>query len=389
MPFNTGRVINGRYRVVRLLAEGGFGAVYKAWDLDINGPCALKHNLDSSEEAQRQFEREAQTLSDVNHPNLPRVTDKFFVPGQGQFLVMDFVDGVDLQTMVEQGPISEEKALGWIGQIADALTYLHDRSQPIIHRDIKPANIRITPQGQAILVDFGLVKVYDEHLKTTMGARAVTPGYSPPEQYGQGNTDARTDIYALSATLYTLLTGQEPQESVLRIVGDKVVPARKAKPAISIKTSAAISTGMALRPTERYQQVSDLKVALLDPEPVLKVSVPQTKIPSSQLSRSTTTPLRPVVSGARSSNVKEPGWLIGRVVVGVVVITMLALIYYESLYGNPVEVVTVREVVVTRLATVTPSNTMRVVEYAATMPTKLLLDNNLWQHQLYLWPKKW
>ncbi|MCZ7674264.1 MAG: protein kinase [Chloroflexi bacterium] len=94
-----------------------------------------------------------------------------------------------------------------ITQIADALAYLHRQEPPIIHRDIKPANIRITADDHVFLVDFGLVKVYDHKLRTTIGARAVTPGYSPPEQYGQGNTDARTDVYALAATLYTMLTG--------------------------------------------------------------------------------------------------------------------------------------------------------------------------------------
>ena len=117
----------------------------------------------------------------------------------GQCLVMDFVEGEDLQEKLDhqKGPLPVKQVLAWVEQVCDALDYLHNQSPPVIHRDIKPANIKITTQGQAMLVDFGIAKVYDSELKTTVGARAVTPGYSPPEQYGRGNTDARADIYAL------------------------------------------------------------------------------------------------------------------------------------------------------------------------------------------------
>jgi serine/threonine protein kinase len=169
-------------------------------------------------DAQRQFLREAKILANLSHPNLPRVTDYFLEKTNGQYLVMDFVEGQDLQQMLEDrgGPFSEGQAAEWASQISDALAYLHSQSPPIIHRDIKPANIRITPAGKAVLVDFGIAKVFDPQVKTTVGARAVSPGYSPVEQYGIGKTDRRTDIYALGATLYTLLTGVEPPESTQR-----------------------------------------------------------------------------------------------------------------------------------------------------------------------------
>jgi serine/threonine protein kinase len=231
--------------------------------MTLKRPCAVKENLDTSPEAGRQFEKEAIVLAQLSHPNLPRVQDHFTIPNQGQYLVMDFIEGEDLQTIVQQGGrVDPETALDWIGQIAGALGYLHDQNPPIIHRDIKPANIRVTSQGRAFLVDFGLVKVYDPHLRTTIGARAVTPGYSPPEQYGQGNTDVRTDVYALGATLYTLLTGLEPQESVQRVVDDHLIPLQAANTRVQEAMSQAVGKAMDLRPSGRYTSVGDFEKAL-------------------------------------------------------------------------------------------------------------------------------
>ena len=140
--------------------------------------------------------------------------------------------------------------------------YLHALKPPVLHRDIKPGNIKITPEGRAVLVDFGLVKMYGPQVETTMGARAVTPGYSPPEQYGQGTTDPRTDIYALSATLYTLLTGRLPPESVQRYGTDDLVLPHQLDATISPIVSAAVGRGMALNPSQRYQSIADLREVL-------------------------------------------------------------------------------------------------------------------------------
>lgn len=263
MTITTGQTIHNRYRVVKLLGKGGFGAVYRVWDISLSRPCALKENLDTSPEAQRQFLREATVLANLSHPNLPRVTDHFIVPGQGQYLVMDFIDGEDLDSLVQrQGAVGTEQAIAWISQVADALTYLHHRNPPVLHRDIKPTNIRITPEGQAILVDFGLVKVYDPHLRTTQGARAITPGYSPPEQYGQGNTDARSDIYALGATLYHLLTAQHPQESLQRLGTDRLPPAHQVNARIPPVIGQVIQRSLELNPAQRFPSAAEFKAAL-------------------------------------------------------------------------------------------------------------------------------
>jgi serine/threonine protein kinase len=188
---------------------------------------------------------------------------------------MEFVDGYDLQEVLDRvgKPLPEKQSVKWILQVCDALTYLHSQSPPIIHRDIKPSNIRITPQGDAMLVDFGIAKFYDPVLKTTLGARAVTPGYSPQEQYGQGTTDARTDIYALGATLYTILTGEEPVESVQRSLGKRMRAPRSIVPSISAGIEKAIAKAMAMLPQNRFQSVDRFRS-------VLETSLFQVKISS-------------------------------------------------------------------------------------------------------------
>ncbi|MFC1879605.1 protein kinase, partial [Chloroflexota bacterium] len=264
MPLIQGQVLQNRYRIAQLIEQGGFGAIYRAWDIVLARACALKENLDASPEAGRQFEREAKILADLSHPNLPRVTDHFFIPGQGQYLVMDLVEGQDLQSMLEDhgSPMNESRVLPWIEQVCDALAYLHAQQPAVIHRDIKPANIQITPQGKAMLVDFGIAKIYDPKLKTTIGARAVTPGFSPYEQYGHGRTDERTDIYALGATIYTLLCGQEPPESVQRIVRDPLKAPNQINPLLSPHTNAAIMRALQMDPVLRFQSANQLKLAL-------------------------------------------------------------------------------------------------------------------------------
>ncbi len=258
-----GSFLQRRYRIENELGRGGFGAVYRAWDNNLSRACAVKENLDTSPEAQRQFAREATVLANLSHPNLPRVTDHFVIPGQGQYLVMDFVEGHDLASLAKQGSgLSVEQASERILQVLDALEYLHGLEPPVLHRDIKPANIRITPKGRAMLVDFGLVKLFDPHLKTTVGARAITPGYAPPEQYGQGRTDVRSDIYALGATLYKLLTGREPLESVQRMSGEPMPAVQTLNPEVPWAIGEVVEHAMALEPSKRFQSAKEFKAAL-------------------------------------------------------------------------------------------------------------------------------
>ena len=260
----TGVVLQGRYRITQLLGKGGMGAVYQAQDLRLGGrPVAVKENFDASAEAQAQFQLEANMLANLNHSNLPRVMDHFIESSGKQYLVMDFVEGEDLEQMLaRQGCLTESQALLWFGQVCEAVECMHSQSPPIIHRDIKPANVIVTQAGKAMLVDLGIAKVYQYGKKTAVAARAVTPGFSPPEQYGGARTDARSDIYALGATLYCIVTGQVPPEAMDRLSGARLTPPRQLNSTVSPTTEGAILWAMELNPTSRPQTVQELYQAL-------------------------------------------------------------------------------------------------------------------------------
>jgi len=265
MSLGQGNLLNNRYRIVEILGRGGMGAVYRAVDESLGVDVAVKENLFTTDDYARQFRMEAQILAGMRHPNLPRVTDHFVLDGQGQYLVMDYIEGDDLRQRIEkQGTLNEVEAIRIGAAVCDALTYLHTRKPPILHRDIKLGNVKLTPDGNVILVDFGLAKMAWEHEETMTGARAMTPGYSPPEQYGSARTDARSDIYSLGATLYAAITGVVPEDSLMRAVdGVVLTPLRKHKPVITPRLADVIERAMEPSPTNRYQAADEFKSALL------------------------------------------------------------------------------------------------------------------------------
>ena len=265
MTLERGTLLHKRYRIVEILGQGGMGSVYRAVDENLGVDIALKENLFTTDEYARQFRLEAVILANLRHPNLPRVSDHFVVGEQGQYLVMDFIDGEDLRQRMERvGTITEEEAVMIGAAMCDALAYLHTRKPPILHRDIKPGNVKITPDGHIFLVDFGLAKVVQGTQATTTGARAMTPGYSPPEQYGTARTDPRTDIYSLGATLYAALTGIIPEDGLARAMDNaQLTPLRKRNNKVSRRLAAAIEQSMAIDPADRFQTAEEFKKALL------------------------------------------------------------------------------------------------------------------------------
>jgi serine/threonine protein kinase len=335
----TGVVLMGRYRILSELGRGGYGAVYRAWDIHLNKAIALKENLDTTPDAQRQFGREASILAHLSHPNLVRVTDHFAIPGEGQYLVMDFVEGEDIETLIKrQGLIPLDQALAWCYQVMDALEYLHSRQPQVLHRDIKPANIRITPDGRALLVDFGLVKIYLPEVPTTHGARGVSPGYAPPEQYGKGKTDVRSDIYSLSATLYHMLTGKKPIESVLRLPERQITPAHILVPQIPINISIAIEIGMAIEPDQRFHSVSDFRGALLAEQPSRSEPVQATQLIDDSVKGPEPVvdiPVRPAAPLPKPKS-KTRSWklaiiiLASIIVLGIISLFVAGLSYYQT-----------------------------------------------------------
>lgn len=266
MTLEQGTLLNGRYRIVDILGQGGMGSVYRAMDENLGMEVAVKENLFTTDEYSRQFRLEAVILASLRHPNLPRVTDHFVFDNQGQYLVMDYIEGEDLRQRMERlGTIPEEDAILIGAAIADALSHLHSRKPPVLHRDIKPGNVKITPDGRVFLVDFGLAKLVQGTQATTTGARAMTPGYSPPEQYGTARTDPRSDIYSLGATLYAALTGVIPEDGLARVMDNvQLTPLRKHNSKISRRLSASIEKAMEAYPDDRYQTAEEFRRGLLN-----------------------------------------------------------------------------------------------------------------------------
>jgi serine/threonine protein kinase/Tol biopolymer transport system component len=259
-------LLHKRYQIRENLGQGGMGSVYRATDQNLGVDVAVKENLFTTDEYARQFRLEAVILANIRHPNLPRVSDHFVIAGEGQYLVMDFIEGEDLRQRMERVGILPEDEVILIGAaICDALSYLHARKPPVLHRDIKPGNVKITPDGHIFLVDFGLAKVYQGNQATTTGARAMTPGYSPPEQYGTARTDTRTDIYSLGATLYAALTGVIPEDGLARAMDNaQLTPLRKRNSSVSRSLVVTIEKAMEVDPSDRFQTAEDFKFALLN-----------------------------------------------------------------------------------------------------------------------------
>lgn len=278
-PLKTGEVLRSRYKIRRTIGHGGMGSIYLADDLRLEGrQCALKeveHDrtmpTDALRQTRDQFQREANVLARLDHPNLPKVSDFFSIGGR-DYLVMDFIPGKDLRTIMMDAKqagsfLPERDVLGWANQLSDALIYLHGQDPPILHRDIKPSNLKLTPSGLLKLVDFGLVKILvSEELTITILQGRGTALYTPLEQYGgdTGHTDARSDIYALGATLYHLLTNQAPIEARERFLSpDTLVSPRQINPEISLRTERAILWAMNLHPDDRPQDVETFRKSLL------------------------------------------------------------------------------------------------------------------------------
>ncbi|MFM8322456.1 MAG: protein kinase domain-containing protein [Chloroflexota bacterium] len=264
MILERGTLLNSRYRIVEILGQGGMGSVYRAVDENLGLEVAVKDNLFTTEEYARQFRREALILANLRHSNLPRVTDHFVIQGQGQYLVMDYIEGEDLRQRMERvGVLPEEDVIVIGAAVCDALTYLGTRKPPIIHRDIKPGNVKITPHGEIFLVDFGLAKTLVGSQATTTGARAMTPGFSPPEQYGTARTDQRSDVFSLGATLYAALTGATPEDALARAMEQaQLTSIRKHNSKISRRLAAAIEKALEVRPDSRFQSSDEFKLAL-------------------------------------------------------------------------------------------------------------------------------
>jgi eukaryotic-like serine/threonine-protein kinase len=269
-----GTVLQGRYHIGKVLGKGGMGVVYRARDANLDCDVAVKQAFfNDDDDLRAAFEREAKLLRKLTHANLPKVTD-LFTEGSVQYLVMDFIAGRTLKELLRAsgGTIPTEQALGWADQVLAVLEYLHGRTPPVIHRDIKPANLKLTESGDLYLLDFGLAKGFHTQASRTFGASVAghTPGYSPIEQMQGAGTDGRSDLYALGATLYHLVTGVAPPDAGMRVVelaaeqGDPLRPAHEVNPKIPARISAALERALAMSPSKRPATADEMRQELRD-----------------------------------------------------------------------------------------------------------------------------
>jgi len=262
----AGTVLANRYRVLSRLGTGGMGSVYQVEDLTRPGTVwAIKQLLDdrsmSPEDltwATRRFEEEITLLARLAHPRIPAFVERF-VEGGRRYFVMEFIPGATLEERLERtaGPLPERDVLTWMLGICDVLAYLHGQHPPIIVRDLKPGNIMVTPSGDVRLIDFGIARTYKPGQKSNT-ENLGTMTYASPEHLGQTQTDARSDIYSLGATMYHLLTGVEPTPLETPVPGRL----RQRNPALSEATERAIIHAMRQNPSERFQSAIELREAL-------------------------------------------------------------------------------------------------------------------------------
>ena len=283
----TGRLppqslINDRYLILKKVGQGGMGAVYQVVDTRINRVCAVKEMSDAAildphekMQAVHAFQREADLLARLTHPNLPKVSDKFAVSGK-HFLVMEYIDGETLHQKISRGeaPFPEEQVIQWTDQLCDVLGYLHSQRPPIIFRDIKPDNIMVDRDGQVKLIDMGIVRFFKpgQNKDTTL---LGTPGYAAPEQYGTGQTDARSDIYSLGATLFHLVTGHTPDEFDLY----QLPPVRQVNNRVSPQMDQLITRALSPIADRRWQSMAEMRSALQGGAPASTLRGPIQQMP--------------------------------------------------------------------------------------------------------------
>jgi serine/threonine protein kinase len=262
-------LLRERYLIVEKLGQGGMAAVYKVKDTTVKRGEQLRAIKEMSQGALKESEREqaienfhaeAEMLKALDHRNLPKFYEQFQEEDR-YYLVMEYIDGETLEDRLEREgkPLPERDVMDWAEQLCSVLTYLHERRPPIIFRDLKPGNIMVTKQGQVKLIDFGIARIFRRD-KTHDTQVLGTPGYAPPEQYGKGQTDPRSDVYALGVTLHQLLTNYDPSSTPFSLP-----PIHSLNPAVSPHVQAAIEQATRLKRDERFESISDFHSALFTP----------------------------------------------------------------------------------------------------------------------------
>lgn len=263
----VGTVIDGKYEILKEIGRGGMSIVYLAMDKRLNKQWAVKEirkkgSGKNDEIVVNSLLAEANMMKKLDHPSLPRIVD-IIDNGVTIYVIMDYIEGESLDKILnEYGAQPEELVIGWAKQLCDALAYLHSQKPSIIYRDMKPANVMLKPEGNIKIIDFGIAREYKEQNladTTVLG----TKGYAPPEQYS-GQTDGRSDIFALGMTMHHLLTGVDPRN------GEPYALVRQWNPELSEGIEIIIDKCVEPAAENRYQTCADLLYDLEHPELITK-----------------------------------------------------------------------------------------------------------------------
>lgn len=257
-------IIAGKYEIVKLIGEGGMSRVYLAMDIKLNKQWAIKeikvsHDPSKQKTIRDSLVTEANMIKQFDHPALPRIVD-LINENDTLYVVMDYIEGESLERVIkEQGPQRQEDVIEWGKQLCDALDYLHTRTPPVIYRDMKPSNVMLKPEGDIKIIDFGIAREYREEREVDRGkiddtTMLGTRGYAAPEQFGgKGQTDARTDVYCLGATMYHLLTGQSPADPPY-----VMHPIRQVDASFSPGLEKIITKATKQNPDDRYDSCAEM-----------------------------------------------------------------------------------------------------------------------------------
>jgi serine/threonine protein kinase len=267
--FLQNTVINERYLILEPIGNGGMGKVYLAHDNLANEKVALKVNLSVSQTTISTFENESRLLKNLSHPGLPHFIE-YFALGESQVLVMEYIEGDDLQKIHDARTkkfgsfLTTKEVVNWSSHLFNIVHYLHTQTPPIIHRDIKPANIKFAPKGRVVLIDFGIAK--DSSASINIGSMR----YAPLEQIRAKGTSTRSDIYSIGATLYYLMTNEPPYSALTRYEAlldgedDPLNPIHELNTNVNAKVSSVIARAMSIDADERYNSVLEFREALVE-----------------------------------------------------------------------------------------------------------------------------
>ena len=333
-----GTTLAGRYQIERFLAGGGMGVVYIAQDQRLaERRVAIKEifdrftNPEERAQAIQYFHREADTLAQLTHPAIPAIFDRF---GEGNchYLVMDFVEGVNLEQEIAGlgGRLPESRVIEIGRELCDVLTYLHGFSPPIIYRDMKPGNVILGPDGRITLIDFGIARIFSPQGKATL---IGTPGFAPPEQYS-GQVDERSDLYGLAATLHYILTGRDPEKHP----PFSCPPVLSEKPDASPFLAQAIDQALAYKAEERPKSAEAFKDMFLYGRGLSAAPSPSSSQAATQILEPLPEPVEEPLTVAPPQ--KKRRW--GRMVAALVFLLLMTggayglLTSPELLQGNPI-----------------------------------------------------